>query len=240
MQRRVLAIVILTGLLVACGTPLENAMSTFVEQVRLGDPAAQQTYADNRELLESAEAVPMWVEQLETAEAPAVKRWAANILGNVADESSVQALSNAMSDANRDVRDAATDAIAKFDPEIASRAYADALDGSRDAQAAALAAIARMGSDAQGAVDAVANLASQGGDLLADTAMNTLADIGSAEAATELGNLAMNTSLSMEQRVHAVQALQRVDDPAAQEVLSQVSAAIAEEEGADELRDAVQ
>ncbi len=73
MQRRATAILVLTLLVAACGSPVSNATGQLIEQVRLGDPLAQQTYAENQELLESEEAFPIWLDALQTDESPQVQ-----------------------------------------------------------------------------------------------------------------------------------------------------------------------
>ena len=236
MNHRQLAVALLACVLAACGTPLENASSAFIEQVRLGDPQAQQTFNDNRELFESAEALPIWVDALANADSPQVQRWAATLVGNIGDASALPALAAAMS-GSRDVRDAAIDAIGTFDAVDAADAYASVLEnGNRDAQAPALAALARMGVDAGPAVKVIATAASTSEALIANTAVNTLADIGTDGAAESLADLATNIALDMDRRRAAIQALQRIDSEAAATALEQVSTALAEEEGADDLR----
>ncbi len=239
MNHRHLAVILLASALAACGTPLENAASTFKEQVRLGDPAAQQTFAENRELFETAEALPIWLDALENADSPQVQRWAATLVGNIGDSSSLPALANAMS-GDRGLRDAAIDAIGTFDAAEAADAYAMALqDGSRDAQAPALAALARMGPDAEPAVKAIATAAAANEALIASTAINTLADIGTDGAAASLAGLATNRALDMDRRRSAIQSLQRIDSEAAAVALAEISTALADEEGAEELRAAL-
>ena len=235
-DRRLLAALLLASLTVACGSPLENAAGAFMEQIRLGDPAAQQTYAENRELLESAEALPIWTDAVANADSPQVRRWAATLIGNIGDESSLPALSAAMSDA-REVRDAAIDAIGQFEPAAAAGAFASALsEGSRDAQTPALAALARMGADADPAIDAIAAAAGSDESIVANTAVNTLGDIGTDNAVAALSAMATDTAVDMGRRRSAIQALQRVENPAAAAALTEIGAAIAEEEGADDLR----
>jgi len=236
MNQRQLAAILLTTVLAACGTPLENAASTFKEQVRLGDPDAQQTFSDNRELFESAEALPIWLDALENADSPQVQRWAATLVGNIGDPSALPALADAMS-GNRALRDAAIDAIGRFDATEAAGAYVDALEnGSREAQAPALAALARMGPDAASAVPAIATAVAATEALIANSAVNTLADIGTDGAAESLADLATNTALDMNRRRSAIQALQRIDSELATAKLAEISTVLADEEGADELR----
>jgi len=239
MNQRQLAVILLASVLAACGTPLENAASTFKEQVRLGDPDAQQTFSDNRELFESAEALPIWLDALENADSPQVQRWAATLIGNIGDASALPALATAMS-SSRPVRDAAIDAIASFEVEEAAGAYAMALrEGTRDAQAPALAALARMGADAASVVKAVATVAAADDSLIAKTAVNTLADIGTDGSAASLADLATNVALDMDRRRSAIQALQRIDSEAAAAQLAEIATVLADEEGADELRAAL-
>lgn len=236
MKQRQLAVILLASLLAACGTPLENATNTFKEQVRLGDPDAQQMFSDNRELFESAEALPIWLDALANADSPQVQRWAATLIGNIGDSSALPALADAMS-GNRAVRDAAIDAIGRFDAEDAAGAYALALQsGSRDAQAPALAALARMGPDAASAVKAIGTAAAASEALIANTAVSTLADIGTDGAVASLADLATNTGLDVARRRNAIKSLQRVDSEAAAAALAEISIALADEEGADELR----
>ncbi len=208
-----------------------------MEQVRLGDPAAQGTYADNRELLESAEALPIWMDALANADSPQVRRWAASLLGNIGDPSALPGLTDAMSE-SRDVREAAIDAIGRFDAVDAANAFAAAIEtGSREAQGPALAALARMGADAGSAVASVAAAAAGDEALIANTAVSTLADIGNDEATAALAGLAADTMMEMARRQNALQALQRVDSDAARAALAEVEATVADEEGADALRD---
>jgi len=237
MNRRQLVAIAMTAALAACGSPLENTSGTFMEQVRLGDPAAQQTYAENRELLESAEALPIWLDALANADSPQVKRWAATLLGNIGDASALPALAAAMS-GPRDVRDAAMDAIGSFDAADAAATFADVLgSGERDAQAPALAALARMGADAGPAVPAVAAAAASGENLIASTAVNSLGDIGTDEAAQALAEIAMNTAMEMGRRRSAIQSLQRIESDAAAAALETVAAAVADEDGAEALNE---
>jgi hypothetical protein len=237
--RRHLAAILLASAVAACGSPLEQATGAFMEQVRLGDPAAQQTYAANRELFESAEALPIWMDALANADSPQVRRWAATLVGNIGDTSALPALTEAMSGA-RSVREAAIDAISSFDAPDAAAAFAAVLgEGTRDAQAPALTALARMGADAGPAVGAVADAATTGENLIANTAINTLADIGSDDAVAALAEVASDASLDMARRKAAIHALQRVDSEAAIAALAEVAALVAEEEGADDLRDAL-
>lgn len=235
-DRRLLPAILLAALTVACGSPLENAAGAFMEQIRLGDPAAQQTYAENRELLESAEALPIWTDAIANADSPQVRRWAATLLGNIGDEASLPALAAAMSD-SRDVRDAAIDAIGQYEPPAAAGAFASALtDGERDAKTPALAALARMGADADPAVDAIAAAAGSPESIIASTAVNTLGDIGTDSAVAALAAMATDTAVDMDRRKSVIQALQRIENPGAAAALTEIGTAIAEEEGADDLR----
>jgi HEAT repeat protein len=166
-----------------------------------------------------------------------VRNWAATILGNIGDDAALQALAGAMSDSSREVRDAAIAAIGKFDADTAANTFADALEsGSRDAQATALVALARMGAGAGPAIPAVAQAAGASESLISNTAINTLGDIATPEAAAALGELARDMDLGMDYRKQAIQSLQRIGGEVAAGELQQVSDALADEDGADDLR----
>lgn len=233
MKLRTFGLLVLTTLVIACGSPVENALRQLTEQVRLGDPLAEQTYADNRELLESEEAVPIWLDTLRTSESPQVKSWAARILGTIGDPEALPALAEAMSD-TRDVRDSAVAAIIQFPDEQAADAFIEVLDsGTRDAKAIALARLSRL--RAEQAVPAVAEVAADEDDLLAQTAMNTLADIRSDEAAAALARLATDASLDPGRRSLAIASLGRIGSAGADQQIQLVVEALQQEEGAEEL-----
>ena len=105
-RTRPLAAIVLLALCGACGSPLERAAGRLVEQARLDDPQVNETYQQNKELLESPEAVPLWIETLQSDDSPKVKRWAAVLLGNIGDETALPALTAALSADDRDLRDA--------------------------------------------------------------------------------------------------------------------------------------
>ena len=52
MPRHLIATLALTATAIACGSPAENAVATLAEQVRLGDPLAPRTYAENKEVID--------------------------------------------------------------------------------------------------------------------------------------------------------------------------------------------
>lgn len=233
MKLRSFAVLVLALSVIACGSPLENASSQLIEQVRLGDPLAEQTYAENQELLESQEALPIWLDALQHDDSPQVKQWAARILGNIGDASALPALAAAMSD-SRDVRDAAVDAIRQFPDDQAADAFISVLsDGTRDAKALALARLSRL--QTPKAVPAVASVASGGDDLLGQTAANTLGDIGTDEAAAALAKLAMDATLDPALRSAAITNLGRIDSPGVGEQITMVVESLSSEEGAGEL-----
>jgi HEAT repeat protein len=93
-----------------------------------------------------------------------------------------------------------------------------------------------MGPDAASAVPAIATAVAATEALIANSAVNTLADIGTDGAAESLADLAMNTALDMNHRRSAIQALQRIDSELATAKLAEISTVLADEEGADELR----
>ena len=210
----VLALIIST----ACGTPVENASQQLIEQVRLGDPLAQQTYDENVEVLESSEALPIWIDTLTNDDSGQVKQWAAQIIGNITDASALPVLTAAMSD-SRGVRDAAVAAIRQFDDAAAAGAFAEALTtGTRDAQVTALSQLSRLETSADLAVGAIAVTAASSDELVARTSIDTLSDLASDEACTAIGSVAINASLTAEMRTYALSALGRIqsDTSAAQ------------------------
>lgn len=224
------------GVVVACASPTESAVDEIVEQVRLDDPAAQGTYAQNRELLESEEALPLWIEHLENDPNPGVRRWAAIALGNIGDAQAVPALTEALHD-ERDVRGAATGALVQIGEEEAAEAFAAALvaeEAPRDSRIHCLVQLARLASADH--VDAIVTTVRSEDPLVAETAINTLGDIGSEEAVEPLGAIAADPSADPSIRRAAVINLGRIGGEAAQAQLEAVGAALEDEEGAEELR----
>lgn len=232
-RRSTLSIILLALAVAACGSPAENAVSRLIEQVRLGDPLAGGTYAADKELIDSAEVRPIWVEALLTDESAEVRKWAAQILGASGDAAVLPELVTAMSD-ERTVRDTAVEAIRSFPEDQAAAAFADALrSGNRDAQVASLGQLARLGSDS--ATSAVADTARIDDALVAKTATNTLGDIGSDAAAAALAQLAMDPAIGMDVRSAALSNLGRIQTPAGSDQLAAVIEALASQEEAAEL-----
>ena len=62
MRRRAIGALTLLAVTVACGSPVQRATNKLMEQVRLGDPLARETYEEDKDLLLSSEAVPIWTE----------------------------------------------------------------------------------------------------------------------------------------------------------------------------------
>ena len=215
----------------ACGTPVENASQQLIEQVRLGDPLAEQTYNENLEILESAEALPIWIDALENDDSNQVKQWAAQIIGNIGDTAALPALAAAMS-ASRGVRDAAVAAIRQFDDATASGVFAQALgEGTRDAQIAALSQLSRLETGADLAVGAIAVSAASSDELVARTSMDTLSDIANDEACAVIAAVATNAGLTPEMRADAVATLGRIQNDAS---AAQIDAVVAALQDADD------
>ena len=213
-----------------------NATSTLIEQVRLGDPLAQSTYADNKELIESPEAVPIWIATLQEDEDVQVRVWAAQILGATGNEDALPALVGAMS-GPRDVREAAVSAIRRYPDDAAVRAFTDALrSDSRDAQSAALGVLARLGST--DATAAVVEVARGDNPLVASTAVNTLGDLGGADAATALGEMVVDPNLPRDLRTAALSNLGRIDAETSGPALDAAIAALEGQEDAAALLEA--
>lgn len=236
MTRRLIALFALAVLAIGCGSPLENAVSSLVEQARLDDPQVSATYGDNRELLESAEAIPLWVDTLQNDESPKVKQWAATILGNIGDASALPALADAMSMGDRDVREACVNSIKQFDSELASGAFVRVLQtGHRDATAVALGEMSRLEVHDAQAVDAVATVARSGDELVGNTAVNTLSDIGGDGAVDALATIVGDATVPMRVRSHALDTLGRMDHPMVGSKLEELVEQLSNEDGADEL-----
>jgi HEAT repeat protein len=88
-------------------------------------------------------------------------------------------------------------------------------------------------------VPAIAAAAAADAEFIANTAVNTLGDIGTDDAAEALGALATNVSIDMGRRRSAILSLQRIQSETAASTLAAVATAVADEEGADELREAL-
>lgn len=238
MHRTPLGLLIMVTLtLAACGSPAENAVTELIEQVRLGDPLASSTYANNQELLESSEVVALWVDTLANDESTAVKAWAAQILGAAQDTRALPALTAALGDA-REVRDAAVDALMLFPVESAVSAFVNALESSsRDARAVSLAQLSRLQN--ADAVPAIVDVAYGDDALVAREALNTLGDLSDERAAMALAEYALDSENPMPMRLAAIVNLGRVQDTSA---LDQLDASInaLQAEGANELADAAQ
>lgn len=237
MKARATFVVVLAalGTVAACAGPTESAVNEIVEQVRLDDPAAQSTYAQNRELLESEEALPLWIDYLENDSDPDVRRWAAIALGNIGDPEAVPALTAGLH-GERDVREAATGALSQIGEEEAAAAFADALaaeDASRDTRIHCLVQLARM--ENADHIDDIVEVARSSDSLVAETAINTLGDIGSEEAVKPLGEIATDPSTDPAIRRAAIINLGRIGGEAARAELEAVQAALEGEENAEEL-----
>ena len=234
MPKRLLVTLVSAFVAVACGSPMENAVNTLKEQVRLGDPLAQSTFAENQELLTSPDAVPLWLAALATDESDNVKAWAAQILGNGKDPRALDALTTALDD-SREVRDAAVSAIRQFDDEVAAQAFANGLQSeSRDALAVCLAQLGRL--QRPESIPAVAAAARSPHVLIAKEAVGTLSAIGGQRTVEPLRTIATDASLPIEIRRPAIINLGRIEDQSAVDALQAVADAL-QEQGDDELLD---
>lgn len=209
MKRRAIGALTLLALTVACGSPVERATNKLMEQVRLGDPLARETYEENKDLLLSAEALPIWTEALQNNDSPQIKQWAAQLLGDIGDESSLPVLAAALSE-TRDVREAAVAAIKQYDDQQACDAFVLALEsGEREAQAVALPQISRL--KASRAVPAVATVGRSDDELVSRTAIDTLGDIGDSTAADALAAMVTDAELGAASRAQALRNLRRIE-----------------------------
>lgn len=226
MKRRAIGALALLALTVACGSPVQRAANKLMEQVRLGDPLARQTYEEDKDLLLSPEAVPIWTEALQSSDSPQIKEWAAQLLGDIGDESSLPVLAAALSEP-RNVREAAVAAIKQFDDDQACDAFVLALEsGELDAQAVALPQISRL--KASRAVPAVAIVGRSSDELVSRTAIDTLGDIGDSTAAEALVAMVTDDALQAESRAQALLNLKRIEG--AEDQLQAVLAALEESE----------
>ena len=184
MCRPFIAPLIVLGLAAGCASSTESAVNELLEQVRLGDPAAPATHADSVELVESTEAVPLWISALETDESVPARQWAARLLGRIGDPQAVPALTAAL-DGPREVREAAAVALLQIDEQQAEAAFIATLpDASRDVQLLCLVELEKLQS--VDAVPVIAEIARSPDTLLADNAVAALGGIGAAAAASRL------------------------------------------------------
>lgn len=227
------AVVALLAAAIACSSPTESAVNRLVEEVRLGDPLASSTYEDNKEALESEEALPLWIDTLRNDEDPGVKQWAARILGNIGDPEAVPALTEALGD-HREVRDAATDALMQIGEEEAAAAFAEGLDNeSRDAVVHCLVQLSRLESTEH--VGAIVETAQSSDPLVAETAINTLGDIGASGAVEDLASIAVDDSRETSVRRTAIVNIGRIGGEGAQQQLDSIVETLQEQEGSEDL-----
>jgi len=237
MYRRFIGAVILLLLAVGCGSPAQRAVNQLIEEVALADPMASVTYNQNREVLESAEALPLWIAALQTSASPEVQTWAARLLGRIGSPEAVPALSEALQTGERDVQDAAASALVLISEEEAEEAFITAVrDGNRDAKIHCLIDLEKMGSVK--AIPVIADTARAPDALLARSAITALSGIGSPEAAVPLADLAIDWTVAPEVREAAIIGLGRLagTGPEVTENLQRIVTEIEGQEGIEELQ----
>jgi len=237
MYRRLIGTIILLLLAVGCGSPAQRAVNQLIEQVALDDPMASVTYNENREVLESAEAMPLWIAALQTSASPAVQMWAARLLGRIGSPEAIPALSEALQNGERDVQVSAAAALVLIDEEQAEEAFIAAIrDGNRDAKIHCLIELEKMGS--VNAIPAIAEAARAPDAMLASGAITALAGIGSPEAAGPLADLAIDWTVPPEVRKAAILSLGRLagTGPEVTENLQRIVTEIEGQEGIEELQ----
>jgi HEAT repeat protein len=237
MYRRFFGTVILLLLVVGCGSPAQRAVNELIGQVALDDPMASVTYNENREVLESEEAMPLWIAALQTSASPEVQTWAARLLGRIGNPEAVPALSEALQNGQRDVQEAAASALVLISEEQAEEAFIAAVkDGNRDAKILCLIQLERMGS--LNAIPVIAEAAREPDALLASSAITALAGIGSPQAATPLADLAIDWTVAAEVREAAIIGLGRLagTGPEVTENLQRIVTEIEGQEGIEELQ----
>lgn len=237
MLRRIALLIVVTTAVAACGGGAEGALNTLIEQVRLDDPLSDQTYQENRELIEVPESIPMLTEHLSEDSSAKVRQYCALILGRIGDPQAVPALTAALSDSDAGVRDRAITALQQISEEEAEQAFIAALgSGSDQAKVGVLVELERAGSS--NAIPAIAELA-RGEGIAADTAVDTLGGIGGAAAVAPLVEMALDANLPEDKRRAAILNLGRIDDPAAEAGLEEVLTGLAEQPESDTLQEFV-
>ena len=238
MYRRLIGTVVLLLLAVGCGSPTQRAVNQLIEQVALDDPMASVTYNENREALESAEAMPLWIAALQTSASPQVQTWAARLLGRIGSPEAVPALIDALQNGERDVQAAAASALLLIGEDEAEEAFIASLsEGNRDAKIHCLIELEKMGSEK--AIAAIAETARLPEDaLLASSAITALAGIGSPLAATPLADLAIDWTVAADIREAAIIGLGRLagTGPEVAENLQRIVTEIEGQEGIEELQ----
>lgn len=233
MSRRTATWLVLLGVIAAgCASNTESAVNELIEQVRLQDPQAMMSYQETQELVESPEALPLWIEALENDPSAEVKEWAARLLGRIGDPQAAPALTEAL-DGPRKVREAAGASLLQIGEEEAEAAFIEALkNGSRDAQIYCLVELERLGSS--DAAPAIADVVRDGDPFAAQTAVNTLGGLDVPTSAEALAGLAADTSLPEDIRRQTISNLGRLSVAEADQHLEQL-VALLEEQGEGEL-----
>jgi HEAT repeat protein len=219
---------------IGCSGGGGGPLNTLMEQVRLDDPLANRTYAQNQDAIEVPESVAALIEYLANDESAKVRAWGALILGRIGDPQAVPALTVALSDNDTGTRKRAVDALGLIGETEAERAFIEALrSGNRNAQITALVELEKAGSIA--AVPAIADTARANEGIVSKNAIDTLGGIGDASAAATLVELALSTSLDASLRRAAIMNLGRMTVPEATSGLQEVITGLGEQEGTDEL-----
>ena len=194
MLRRTAVIFALVLFTVACSGGSGGAVQDLMEQVRLDDPLADRTYQEQREQIETPEAIPALTEYLANDESANVRAWSALILGRIGDAQAVPALTAALSDPDAGTRDRAVSALGQIGEAEAEDAFIEALaSGSREAKITVLVELERAASVK--AIPTIAETARAGDGMVSKNAIDTLGGIGDASAAAPLVELALDTSL---------------------------------------------
>lgn len=235
-RRTLIFLVLIAGLAVACSSPTESAVNDLIEQIRLGDPLAPQTYEQNRELIESEEALPLWIEALQSSENADVRNWAARILGRIRDPQAVPALTEAL-EASREVRQSASDALVQIGEEEAARAFAECLRSeSTDTQIHCLVQLSKLGTTDH--VTTIVEVARTSQDpLVVKSAITTLGDIGAADAVDPLAEIALDSNRTDEVRRAAIINLGRIGTQTALNQLGDISNSLEDEQGVEALQE---
>ncbi|MFQ5743287.1 MAG: HEAT repeat domain-containing protein [Acidobacteriota bacterium] len=233
MSRRFIGTVALLVFTLGCASNTEKAVNELLEQVRLDDPQANVTYQDNAEVVESPEALPLWINALENEESPQVRLWAARLLGRIGDPQAATALTAALN-GPRAVRKAAAAALLQIGEEYAEDAFIAALQsGPRETHIECLVQLEKMHSSK--ALPTITKVAHSQEPLVAESAVNALGGIGDPAAVEPLIALATDQTLRMQVRHAAIINLGRLSGPEATAGLEQVVQELKQQDGADTL-----
>jgi HEAT repeat protein len=234
MLRRTYLIIAFAVFTAGCSGGAGGALNELLDQVRLDDPLSDRTYAENREVIEVPESVPMLTDHLANDPSAKVRQYCALILGRIGDAEAVPALTNALNDDDAGVRDRAVAALSQIGADEAEGAFIATLStGSREAKITVLVELERAAS--VNAVPAIVDVAKANEGMVSKNAIDALGGIGDASAVTPLVGMALDANMAENLRRAAILNLGRIDVPEAAAGLQEVIGGLNEQTGVDEL-----